>query len=170
MESYLGKTVKIVIDRPLGSSHPKFPELIYPVNYGYIPGTVGGDGEEIDVYLLGVNKPVSEYTAKIIGVIYRRDDAEQKLVAAPEGVVMHQGEIAEAVHFQEKYFKAEIDALYQKSCGAIVYREVRGAREYLCLYQARSGSCSVPKGHMEAFEAELDTAKREAREEAGNRS
>lgn len=167
MEKYLGKTVKIIIDRPLGSAHPQFPSLVYSVNYGYIPGTVGGDGEEIDVYLLGVDEPVSEYTAKIIGVIYRKDDVEQKLAAAPEGVVMHQGEIAEAVDFQERYFKSEIDALYQKSCGAIVYREAHGVREYLCLLQARSGSYSVPKGHAEAFETEVMTAEREAREEAG---
>ena len=167
IESYLGKTVKIIIDRPLGSAHPKFPSLIYPVNYGYIPETIGGDGEEIDVYLFGVDEPVMEYTAKIIGIIYRADDAEQKLVAAPEGTVMHQGEIAEAVYFQEKYFKTEIDGLYQKSCGAVVYREKGGVREYLCLRQARSGSYSVPKGHMEAFETERQTAEREAREEAG---
>ncbi len=167
IEEYLGKTVKIIIDRPLGSAHPQFPSLVYPVNYGYIPETVGGDGEEIDVYLLGVSEPVTEYTAEIIGIIYRRDDAEHKLAAAPAGTVMHQGEIAEAVHFQERYFKTEVEGLYQKSCGAIVYRENNGVREYLCLLQARSGSYSVPKGHMEAFETERGTAEREAREEAG---
>ena len=167
IEEYLGKTVNIIIDRPLGSAHPKFPALIYPVNYGYIPETIGGDGEEIDVYLLGVSEPVREYTAKIIGIIYREDDAEQKLVAAPDGVVLHQGEIAEAVHFQEQYFKTEVEGLYQKSCGAVVYREKGGVREYLCLLQAHSGSYSVPKGHMEAFETERQTAEREAREEAG---
>ena len=167
IEEYLGKTVNIVIDRPLGSAHPQFPGLIYEVNYGYIPGTDGGDGEEADVYLLGVEKPVSEYTAQIIGIIYRKNDVEFKLAAAPIGTVLHQGEIAEAVHFQEKYFETEIDALYQKSCGAVVYRENCGACEYLCLLQARSGVYSVPKGHTEAFETEKQTAKREAREEAG---
>ncbi len=167
IEEYLGKTVKIIIDRPLGSAHPQFPSLIYPVNYGYIPETVGGDGEEIDVYLLGVSEPVTEYTAEIIGIIYREDDVEYKLAAAPAGTVIHQGEIAEAVHFQERYFRSEIEGLYQKSCGAIVYRENSGVREYLCLLQARSGSYSVPKGHAEAFETERETAEREAREEAG---
>jgi 8-oxo-dGTP pyrophosphatase MutT (NUDIX family) len=166
-EKYLGKTVKIVIDRPMGSAHPQFPELIYPVNYGYIPGTEGGDGEEIDVYLLGVDEPVREYTAKIIGIIYREDDAENKLAAAPEGVRYNQAEIAEKVYFQEKYYKTEIDGLFQKSCGAVVYRQNGTRREYLCLFQARSRSYSLPKGHMEAFETEEQTAKREAREEAG---
>jgi inorganic pyrophosphatase len=167
IEEYIGKTVKIIIDRPLGSAHPQFPELIYGVNYGYIPGTEGGDGEEIDVYLLGVSEPVREYTAEIIGIIYREDDSEIKLAAAPAGTVMHQGEIAEAIFFQEKYFKTEIDGLYQKSCGAVVYRQNGGKREYLCLLQAHSGSYSVPKGHTEAFETEKQTAEREAREEAG---
>lgn len=167
IEEYLGKTVNIVIDRPLGSAHPQFPGLIYPVNYGYIPETVGGDGEEIDVYLLGVSEPVREYTAKIIGIIYRENDDEYKLAAAPEGVVFNQAEIAEAVHFQEKYFKTEIDAFYHKSCGAIVFRENAGVREYLCLLQTKSGSYSVPKGHAEAFETEHVTAQREASEEAG---
>ena len=164
---YLGKTVKIFIDRPLGSVHPQFPGLIYPLNYGYIPETVGGDGEEIDVYLLGVNEPVKEYTAKVIGIIYRKNDSEYKLAAAPEGLLFNQAEIAEAVYFQEKYFETEIDALYPKSCGAIVFRENFGTREYLCLMQSKSGSYSVPKGHAEAFETESATALREAREEAG---
>lgn len=166
IEEYLGKTVDIVIDRPLGSAHPRFPDTIYPVNYGYIPETEGGDGEEIDVYLLGVNEPVREYTAKIIGVIHREDDVEAKLVAAPQWVIFNQAEIAEAVHFQEKYYKIEIDAIYHKSCGAIVFRERGGVREYLCLLQTISSSYSVPKGHAEAFETERETAKREAREEA----
>lgn len=54
VKSYLGKTVDIIIDRPMGSAHPKYPEVIYPVNYGYIPDVLGGDGEELDVYLLGM--------------------------------------------------------------------------------------------------------------------
>jgi inorganic pyrophosphatase len=58
--SFLGKTVYILIDRPLGSKHPKFSNLVYPIHYGYIPGVLGGDGEELDVYLLGVDTPVTE--------------------------------------------------------------------------------------------------------------
>ena len=41
-----GGTVTVVVDRPLGSAHPVYPELIYPVNYGYVPGVPAGDGEE----------------------------------------------------------------------------------------------------------------------------
>ena len=107
--SFLGQTVYIKIDRPLGSVHPKHKNIVYSVNYGYIPDVLGGDGEDFDVYLLGVNTSVSEYTAKVIGIVYRLNDAEDKLVAAPEGMTFAYDEIRQAVNFQEKYFIYEIE-------------------------------------------------------------
>lgn len=105
--------VKIIIDRPLGRAHPNHPDIVYPVNYGYIPGVTGGDGEEQDVYLLGVNEPAAEYEAVLIAVIHRLDDVEDKWVAAPEGVAFTKAEIMNAVHFQEQYFKTEITMIKQ---------------------------------------------------------
>ena len=104
VRSYLGKTVNIKIDRPVGSIHPEHPELVYPVNYGYIPDVFGGDGEEIDVYLLGVDVPVEEYTARIIGIVHRHNDTEDKLVAAPEGLDFDENKISKSVSFQERFF------------------------------------------------------------------
>lgn len=108
LEMYLGKTVEITVDRPLGSTHPKYRDMVYPVNYGYLPGVYGGDGEEQDVYLIGIDKPVSSYTAKVIAIIYRKDDKEDKLVAAPEGMLFTEKQIRQAVHFQERYFHTKI--------------------------------------------------------------
>ena len=104
----LGKIVRVTIDRPLGSVHPKYPNLVYPIHYGYIPGVLGGDGEELDVYLLGVDTPVKEYTARIIGIVHRHNDVEDKLVAAPEWMQFTKDEIEQAVHFQEQYFESEV--------------------------------------------------------------
>ena len=109
VNSFLGKTVTISIDRPIGSVHPKHDDIIYPVNYGYMPNVIGGDGEELDVYLLGVDTPVKKYTARIIGIVHRRNDVEDKLVAAPEGMGFTVEEIAEAVRFQEQYYDSEIE-------------------------------------------------------------
>lgn len=110
VRSYLGKTVDIRMDRPLGYVHEKEKyTLTYPINYGYIPGVIGGDGEELDVYLLGVDEPVSEYTAKIIGIVHRENDCEDKLVAAPEGTDFSKEEIADKVSFQEKYYSYFIE-------------------------------------------------------------
>ena len=108
---YLGKMVSIVIDRPIGSHHPEHKDLVYPVNYGFIPGTLSGDGEAMDVYLLGVNVPVTEYRARVIAVIHRYNDTEDKLVAAPEGMSFTKEAIAHAVYFQEQYFDSEVVTL-----------------------------------------------------------
>ena len=86
---------------------------------------------------------------------------------APEGVSFTQNEIAEAIEFQEKYYRGYIDAIYHKSCGAVVWRKHNGMIEYLCLHQCCCDTWSVPKGHMEAHETEFETAKRELKEEIG---
>lgn len=109
VKSYLGKTVTISIDRPVGSVHPKHHDIIYPINYGYIPKVLGGDGKELDVYLLGVDTPVKEYTARIIGIVHRHNDVEDKLIDAPEGTNYTNEEITEAVKFQEQYYQSEVE-------------------------------------------------------------
>ena len=115
--SYLGKTVTVKIDRPIGYIHKKDKyTLTYPVNYGYIPGVAGGDGEELDVYLLGVDTPVKEYAAQIIGIVHRHSDAEDKLVAAPEGMSFTAEEITEAVKFQEQYYDSKIEIFGATKC------------------------------------------------------
>ncbi len=112
VKSYLGKRIVIVIDRPMGYTHHKEKySLTYPINYGYIPGVLGGDGEELDVYLLGVNEPVVEYECKIIAIVHRHNDIEDKLVAVPEGMSFTKEEIEKAVHFQEQYYYTEIEVI-----------------------------------------------------------
>lgn len=112
VEGYLGKEVYIEIDRPIGYVHHKGEKtLVYPINYGYIPGVLGGDGEELDVFLVGVDTPVQSYTGHIVGIAYRADDVEDKLIMAPTGVGFSAEEMARAVRFQEKYYKTTIRTL-----------------------------------------------------------
>ena len=104
----LGKVVKVVVDRPLGTYHPKYKDLFYSVNYGYVEGIFAADGEEQDAYILGVNEPIKEFTGKIIAVIHRFDDVEEKLVVVPTDVSLTKEEIMRQVYFQERFFKIEI--------------------------------------------------------------
>ena len=104
----LGKRVTVTVDRPLGSYHPQHKDLYYPINYGYIEGVPAPDGEEQDVYILGVDRPLTEFEGVVIAVIHRADDVEEKWVVAPQGVTFTQEEIAEAVRFQEQYFDSKI--------------------------------------------------------------
>lgn len=104
----LGEIVKVIVDRPLGSAHPDYPNLIYPVNYGYIEGIIAPDGEEQDAYIIGVKESLIEFVGTVVAIIRRIDDIEEKWCVAPEGIIFTREEIAEQVDFQEKYFKIEI--------------------------------------------------------------
>lgn len=104
----IGQYVTVTVDRPLGSFHPKHPDLYYPVNYGYIAGILAPDGEEQDAYILGIDCPVEAFTGKVIAIIHRKDDVEDKWVVAPEGLRFSEKEIEVLTYFQEQYFDTEI--------------------------------------------------------------
>lgn len=107
--------VKIIVDRKLGTYHPKHKDLYYPVNYGYIEGIFAGDGEEQDVYILGVEEAVEEFEGEIIAIIHRKNDVEDKWVAAPRGMCFSKEEIKKLTDFQERYFKSEVELIpYQR--------------------------------------------------------
>ncbi len=99
---YLGKEVEIIIDRPLGSRHPRFG-FLFEANYGYVPNTKAPDGGELDAYYLGIDKPVKKAKGKCIAVIHRFSDDDDKLVIVPEGKELSDKEIEDAVRYQEKW-------------------------------------------------------------------
>lgn len=105
---YLNKILEAKIDRPIGSSHPKYPDHIYLVNYGYIPNTVSGDGKELDCYVLGEYKPLSEFKGKCIAIIHRLNDDDDKLILTPENRNFTNAEIRLLTDFQERFYKSEI--------------------------------------------------------------
>jgi len=104
---FLGKTVKVIVDRPVGSRHENF-DIHYPVNYGYIQDTVAPDGEELDAYVLGVSVPIKEFTGICIALIRRTNDNEEKLVVAPENTDFSDEEIRVLTKFQEIHFETII--------------------------------------------------------------
>lgn len=104
----IGSTVRVIVDRPLGTFHPKHKDICYSVNYGYIPDVLAPDGEEQDAYILGIDKPVKEFVGRVIAIIHRFDDVEDKWVVAPEGASFTKDEIMKQVAFQEQYFHSEI--------------------------------------------------------------
>ena len=104
---YIGNNVKVIIDRKLGSNHPKY-KFIYSVNYGYVPNTVNGDGEELDCYILGIDEPIEEFEGRCIAVIHRLNDDDDKLIVVPAEKEFTDNEIKELTNFQEQYFQSEI--------------------------------------------------------------
>ena len=106
-KSYIGKIITAKIDRQMGSKHPKHG-FIYPINYGYIPNTISGDGEELDCYILGVFEPIESLTGKCIAIIHRLNDNDDKLVLVPEDKKYTKDEIRALTEFQERFFESRI--------------------------------------------------------------
>ena len=103
-KEYLGKELNIVIDREFGSKHPEYG-FIYPVNYGYVPDIISGDGEELDCYLLGVFEPVKTFKGKCIAIVHRLNDDDDKLIIVPENKEYSDDAINALIEFQERYFE-----------------------------------------------------------------
>ena len=105
----IGKIVTVTVDRPIGSCHLDYPDMIYPINYGYVKGVMAADGEEQDAYIIGIDIPVTEFTGRVIAIVRRLNDVEDKLVVAPEGVVLSKSEIINKTRFQEKFFDIKVE-------------------------------------------------------------
>ena len=103
--------VHVTIDRPLGSRHPKHHSTIYPINYGYVAGIIGGDGDYQDAYIIGVDKPIDSFDGFVIAVVHRKDDNETKWIVAAEGLHPTIEEIEKAIEFQEKFYNSSIEMI-----------------------------------------------------------
>ncbi len=106
-KQFLGKEIEIIIDRPIGSKHPKY-DFIYEVNYGYVPNTKAPDGDELDAYYLGTNEPLEKVKGFVRAIVHRLDDDDDKLVVMPKDLDMSYEEIEKQILFQEKWFKSKI--------------------------------------------------------------
>jgi inorganic pyrophosphatase len=104
---FLGKKVSLVFDRPLGSKHPKHG-FVYEVNYGYVPGVMAADGEELDAYYLGTQESLEKVDGVVAAIIHRENDDDDKLIVISEGSEISDEEITRATNFQEKFFKSRI--------------------------------------------------------------
>ena len=113
IREYQGKPVTVEIDRPIGFHHvTKGIHLHYTVNYGFLPGVIGGDGEGQDVYILGVTEPLKTFSGRIVGVVRRKDDNEDKFVAAPVGMSFTAAQILKEINFVEKYFDSTVFSIF----------------------------------------------------------
>jgi inorganic pyrophosphatase len=69
---------EIIIDRPKGTRHPRYPDLVFPLDYGYLKGTTGGDGDGVDVWMGTAGH--RNLTAIASTVDMKKRDAEIKLI------------------------------------------------------------------------------------------
>lgn len=108
LDDWVGRTVDIIVNRPLGSTHPDDANMVYPINYGYIPGTMAPDGHPIDAYVLGADRPLTACSGQVIAAIRRRDNIEDKIVVAMSGEWSN-ASIEESTAFQEQWFDSWVE-------------------------------------------------------------
>lgn len=167
---YINKTVMVKIDRPLGSKHPKHG-FIYPVNYGFIPYTISGDNEELDAYVLGVDKPLQQFIGKCVAVVHRTNDNDDKLIVVPDNMQIADDETERQIAFQEKWFKHILirDPHVTKTHFG-VYGVIIKNDKILLIKKARgpyTGLYDLPGGSQEIGETYQETLVREIDEETG---
>lgn len=165
---YLGTTVKVTMDRPLGSKHPDY-DLYYPINYGFIENTVSGDGEEIDAYVLGEFEPLKEYEGTVIAVIKRLNDVEDKLVVAKALNSYNKEQIAALTEFQERYYESKIITFdhFRSSIRNTAKAIIRNGNEILVLEAITDEDVyyRLPGGGIEFCESSENALIREIKEE-----
>ena len=124
-KDYLNKNVVVKIDRKLGANHPKHG-FLYMLNYGYIPNTISGDGEELDAYVVGVFEPIEEFEGHVIAIIHRTNDDDDKLVVAPKSVDYSDDAIRAMTEFQERFFESIKSKLWQ--CVKLIHTTLNSRR------------------------------------------
>jgi inorganic pyrophosphatase len=106
--TFLGKQVKLEFDQQVGSSYEPHKIDSYPINYGYVPGTLAPDGDPLDAYLLSVYEPLEKSEGVCVAIIHRRDDDDDKLIVVPEGIELTDDEIMQQVQFQEHLYDSVV--------------------------------------------------------------
>lgn len=104
----IGKEVSGKIDRPLGTAHPHHPDMVYPINYGYVEGVFAADGDEQDVYVFGTARPLLTYKGKVVAVLHRLNDCEDKWIVSLDGAPLDRDTILHSIEFQEQYYMGEL--------------------------------------------------------------
>lgn len=94
---------ELVIDRPAGSAHPRFPDFVYPLDYGYLRGTASADGGGIDVWR--GTKPGGQINAIIVNVDLLKRDSEIKLLM---GCTEEEIATIDCVHNETEFMKGVI--------------------------------------------------------------
>ncbi len=162
----LGKYVRVRITNPIRSLNRQFG-FVYQLNFGAIEGKKRYDSVSSGAYIMGINHPVRTFDGRVIAAIRRSDGSLPVYVVAPKHMRFISYQIEDAIAFAEKDREYKLDCLYERSCGAVVYRIINGELRYLLIKNRRSAHWGFPKGHVEKGETFEQTAIREVLEETG---
>ena len=159
----LGKYVRVRVVKPIGSTDRE-TGYTYPLNYGIAYNT-----ENQGAFIMGIHHPVSNFDGRVIAVLSDKKNSKQIWISAPKSTRFIINDIREYIDLEKDFPTYRIECLYESSCGAVVYRDIKGEIRYLLIKNRRSSHWGFPKGHIEQGETKQETAVREVLEETGIR-
>lgn len=162
----LGKYVRIKVTHPIHSCNSE-KNYTYELNYGVVEGEKPFNSSIKGAYIMGINHPVRSFDGRVIAVIRYADCREIEWVVAPKSTRFINIDIIEKIKFATEKREHTLECLYERSCGAVVFREIGGITRYLLVKNKRSAHWGFPKGHVEMGENDFQTASREVLEETG---
>lgn len=162
----LGKYVRVRVTNPIRSVNRQFG-FTYQLNFGAVEGKKRYDTVSSGAYIMGINHPVRTFDGRVIAIIKRNDGSPAVYVVAPKSMRFISYQIEDAISFAESGREYKLECLYERSCGAVVFRNINGEIRYLLIKNRRSTHWGFPKGHVEKGESFEQTAAREVLEETG---
>jgi tRNA nucleotidyltransferase (CCA-adding enzyme) len=159
-EIMLGKYVRVKVVNPIGSDDGA--GYTYPLNYGTVYGN-----EKQTAFIMGIHHPVRNFDGRVIAILSDRKNKKFIWIVAPKSTRFIINDIKEYINIEKDFSNYKIDCLYESSCGAVVFRDIRGEVRYLLIKNKRSAHWGFPKGHIEMGETKQETAYREVLEETG---
>ncbi|MEI6578990.1 MAG: NUDIX domain-containing protein [Eubacteriales bacterium] len=162
----LGNYVRILVTNPIHSINKQY-DFEYLLNFGVVEGVKQFDSPLLGAYIMGIFHPVRSFDGRVIAVIHRNEPKAVLLVVAPKSMEFIDNQIRNAIAFAEAGFDYNLDCLYERSCGAIVFRNINDEIRFLLIKNKRSAHWGFPKGHIELGETQAQTAIREVLEETG---
>ncbi len=162
----LGKYVRVRVTKPMGAFDRRTGK-IYRLNYGIVESGLDPRTPVKGAYIMGVTHAVRNFEGRVAAVIRLPERQGVYLVVAPKSKRFIINDIKQEIEYMYKSGTYSIECLYEKSCGAVVFRVINGERKFLLIKNKRSNHWGFPKGHIEEGETEEETAKREVLEESG---
>lgn len=162
----LGNFVRVRVTKPLGR-FDRETNVKYLLNYGVVENGLEPHSPVAGAYIMGIDHPVRHFDGRVTAVIKDSRRHAVYLVVAPKSKQFIINDIAPAVAFMHKGRGVSIDCFYERSCGAVVFRDIGGQKRFLLIKNKRSAHWGFPKGHVENTETDEETALREVLEETG---
>lgn len=164
----LGKFVKVRVTKPLGFFDGD-SNTTYRLNFGAVESGLMPHSPVIGAYIMGINHPVHNFDGRVIATLKPSDEKGVFIIVAPKSKKFIVNDIRKALSFMFDPQNYMLDCLFERSCGAIVFRIIGGEKRFLLIKNKRSANWGFPKGHIEDGETDEDTARREVLEETGVR-